>query len=48
MQNLDHPNIVEYYESYDDPKYKYLCMELVEGEELVDHVLKMKEPLTER
>jgi serine/threonine protein kinase len=47
MQNLDHPNIVEYYECYDDRKYKYLCMELVQGEELLDHVLKLEEPLTE-
>ena len=28
MQKLDHPNIVKYFETYDDIKYIYLCMEL--------------------
>ena len=28
MQQVDHPNIVKYYETYDDKKYIYLCMEL--------------------
>ena len=28
MQKLDHPNIVKYFETYDDLKYIYLCMEL--------------------
>ena len=45
MQNLDHPNIAEYYESYDDPRYKYICYELVEGQDLIDHVCLREEPL---
>ena len=28
MINLDHPNIVKYYETYDDVKFIYLVMEL--------------------
>jgi len=28
MQEVDHPNIVKYYETYYDADYVYLCMEL--------------------
>ena len=28
MQEVDHPNIVKYYETYYDDEYVYLCMEL--------------------
>ena len=48
MQKLDHPSIVKYFETYDDNKYIYLCMELMTGGELFDHVIKQKEPLTEK
>lgn len=34
MQQVDHPNIVKYYETYDDKKFIYLCMELCTGGEL--------------
>ena len=34
MQTVDHPNIVKYYETYDDVKHIYLCMELCTGGEL--------------
>jgi calcium-dependent protein kinase len=34
MQQVDHPNIVKYYETYDDKKYIYLCMELCTGGDL--------------
>ena len=40
MQKLDHPNIVKYFETYDDKKYIYLCMELMTGGELFDFVVK--------
>lgn len=26
LQQLDHPNIVQYYETYDDVRFLYLCM----------------------
>lgn len=34
MTRLDHPNIVKYYETYDDHKYIYLVMEYCPGGEL--------------
>lgn len=36
MQSVDHPNIVEYYETYEDKGYIYLCMELCTGGELIE------------
>ena len=34
MNSIDHPNIVKYYETYNDHKFIYLCMELCTGGEL--------------
>ena len=34
LNSLDHPNIVNYFETYDDNRYIYLVMELVKGETL--------------
>ena len=34
LQKLDHPNIVRYYETYNDAKFVYLVMEHVSGEKL--------------
>ena len=31
LNTLDHPNIVKYYETYDDNKYVYLVMEYISG-----------------
>ena len=31
LQQLDHPNIVRYYETYNDVKYVYMVMEYVDG-----------------
>jgi len=39
MQQVDHPNIVRYYETYDDKKYIYLCMELCTGGDLYKYML---------
>ena len=36
LTNLDHPNIVKYYETYIDEKYIYLVMEYIGGGELFD------------
>lgn len=40
LQTLDHPNIVKYYETYDDVKYIYLVMELCSGGELLERLAK--------
>ena len=40
LHTLDHPNIVKYYETYEDVKYIYLVMELCEGGELSIKMIK--------
>ena len=42
LKKLEHPNIVKYYETYDDSKYFYLVMELVKGEELFNLIAEEK------
>jgi serine/threonine protein kinase len=37
---LDHPNIVKYYESYQDDFNLYLVMEYINGVELFEHISK--------
>ena len=51
LKKVDHPNIVEYFETFDDTHYLYLVMELCTGGELFDshdHYLKNGKPYTER
>lgn len=36
LNDLDHPNIVKYFETYNDHKYIYLIMEYVKGKPLFD------------
>jgi calcium-dependent protein kinase len=38
LNKLDHPNIVKYFETYNDLKYIYLVMELVQGQQLFDWI----------
>ena len=38
LNTLDHPNIVNYFETYDDKKYIYLVMEYVKGMELFEKI----------
>ena len=40
MNKIDHPNIVKYYETYNDHKFIYLCMELCTGGELFKKIEK--------
>lgn len=47
LQKCDHPNIVNYYETYDDNQYIYLCMELCTGGELMDQLVNSKKKFTE-
>ena len=36
LRKLDSPNIVKYYETYEDDKYVYIVMEYCSGGELFD------------
>ena len=36
MQKVDHPNIVKYYETYEDDRFIYLVMEMCPGGELIE------------
>ena len=38
LNTLDHPNIINYFETYNDLKYIYLVMELAEGQPLFDKI----------
>jgi len=38
LHSLDHPNIVKYYETYNDSKYIYLVMEYVTGTQLFEKI----------
>ena len=38
LNQLDHPNIVKYYETYNDQKYIYLVMEYISGKPLFDKI----------
>ena len=40
MSDVDHPNIVRYYETYDEQKFIYLVMELCPGGELFHKIEK--------
>ena len=39
LNTLDHPNIVKYFETYDDKKYVYLVMEYISGCQLFDKIV---------
>ena len=47
LNQLDHPNIVRYYETYEDEFYLYLVMELCTGGELYQTFLENKSNMTE-
>ena len=47
MTTVDHPNIVKYYETYDDRKYIYLVMELCRGGELFSKITDTGKPMKE-
>lgn len=38
MKHVDHPNIIKYYESFQDAKYIYVVLQLCKGHELFDLV----------
>ena len=47
LQTVDHPNIVKYYETYEDPKYIYLCQELLTGGEILAKEISNGRPYSE-
>jgi serine/threonine protein kinase len=42
LRKVDHMNIVKYLETYDEADYIYLCMELIEGQDLLQKVIETK------
>ena len=38
LNRLDHPNIVKYFETYDDNRYMYLVMEYIKGQQLFEKI----------
>lgn len=38
MRNIQHPNIVEFYDYFSDKKYIYLILEYLSGGELYDEI----------
>ena len=40
LRSLDHPNIIKFYESYQDEKFFHLVMEYCEGGELLERIIK--------
>ena len=42
LYKLDHPNIVNYFETYDDKKFLYLVMEYVDGMEMFEKITHKK------
>jgi len=40
LRKLDHPNIIKFYETYQDERYFYLVMEYCSGGELLDRIAK--------
>jgi calcium-dependent protein kinase len=47
LQKVDHPNIVKYYETYEDEKFIYLVMELCPGGELLEKLTDNKRKMSE-
>ena len=41
MLEVDHPNIVKFYQTYRDKKYYHLVMEFVKGKELFDFLIQI-------
>ena len=42
LRQVDHPNIIKFHESYVDYRYIHIVMELAEGGELFDKIVKSK------
>jgi len=42
LKTLDHPNIIKFYEVYQDPMWFYFCMEYCSGGELLERITKKR------
>lgn len=42
LSMVDHPNIIKYYETYNDNRYFHIIMEFCTGGDLFDHIVKKK------
>jgi calcium-dependent protein kinase len=47
LQRMDHPNIIKFYEVYQDELFLYLCMEFCEGGELLERIARSAKTLSE-
>jgi calcium-dependent protein kinase len=41
MHQMDHPNIVKFYDVYEDAKYMHIVMEYLSGGELFDEIVRV-------
>ena len=48
LNKVDHANIVNYYETYEDHRFVYLCMELCTGGELIENFMSSKAEFDEK
>jgi calcium-dependent protein kinase len=48
LHKVDHPHIAKYFETYDEPNYIYMVMELLPGGELYDKIIDNDTPFTEK
>ena len=48
IQSVDHSNIVNYYETYEDTNLIYLCMELCTGSELIENCMSQRAEFNEK
>ncbi len=42
LKTLDHPNIIKFYEVYQNGNFCYICMEYCEGGELLEKIIEHK------
>ena len=47
LRSLDHPNIVKYYETYEDDYYVHIVMEYLQGDDLYKLLLQQEKELKE-
>ncbi len=43
MKTFDHPNIPKIYETLVESRFAYIVIEYIEGGELIDHIIQIKQ-----